>query len=130
MKMVSSGMLRRVALVRTDVSEKYIASVFRVEIIRELGTTSAVTSRQLTDPRARKYCRELNSRLTQPEGVPCRYHDELISFAVEGPSGCQETLPGAIRGLCPQDCGCHAEPTPRPSAVPSDRKAITNILKD
>jgi hypothetical protein len=37
--MVSSGLLRRVALVRTDVSEEPGASFIRVTKIGELGTT-------------------------------------------------------------------------------------------
>jgi hypothetical protein len=37
-------MLRRVALVRTNVSEECMASIIRVKIISELGTTSAVTT--------------------------------------------------------------------------------------
>jgi hypothetical protein len=37
-------MLRRVALVRTDFSEELSASIIRVVIIGELGTTLAVTS--------------------------------------------------------------------------------------
>jgi hypothetical protein len=41
--MLSSGMLRRVALVRTDVSEEPSASI-RITRIGELGTTLAVTS--------------------------------------------------------------------------------------
>jgi hypothetical protein len=41
--MVSSGMLRRVALVRTDLSEE-LASFIRATRIGELGTTLAVTS--------------------------------------------------------------------------------------
>jgi hypothetical protein len=36
--------VRRVALVRTDVSEEYIASIIRVTGIGGLGTTLAVTS--------------------------------------------------------------------------------------
>jgi hypothetical protein len=46
--MVSSGLLRRVALVRTDVSEELSASIIRVTRIGELGTTLAVTSSRRT----------------------------------------------------------------------------------
>jgi hypothetical protein len=42
--MVSSGLLRRVALVRTDVSEEPGASFIMVTKIGELGTTQAATS--------------------------------------------------------------------------------------
>jgi hypothetical protein len=45
---MSCGMLRRVALVRTDVSEKLSASFIRVTGIGELGTMLAVTSNQRT----------------------------------------------------------------------------------
>jgi hypothetical protein len=40
--MASSGMLRRVALVRTDVSEELSASFIRETRISELGTTLTV----------------------------------------------------------------------------------------
>jgi hypothetical protein len=40
--MVPSGVLRRVALVRTDVSEELSASIIRVTRISELGTMLAV----------------------------------------------------------------------------------------
>jgi hypothetical protein len=46
--MVSSGLLRRVALVRIDVSEERSASFIRVTRIGELGTTLAVTSNRPT----------------------------------------------------------------------------------
>jgi hypothetical protein len=45
---VSSGMLRRVALVGTDVLQELSASFIRVTRISELGTTLAVTSNRRT----------------------------------------------------------------------------------
>jgi hypothetical protein len=47
-RIVSSGLLRRVALVRTDVSEEPGASFYRVIKIGELGTTQAATSNRRT----------------------------------------------------------------------------------
>jgi hypothetical protein len=46
--MVSTGMLRRVALVTADVSDELSASIIRVTRIGELGTTLAVTSNRRT----------------------------------------------------------------------------------
>jgi hypothetical protein len=48
--MLSSGMLRHVDLVRTDVSEERSASFIRVTRISELGTTQAATSNRRTLP--------------------------------------------------------------------------------
>jgi hypothetical protein len=53
---VSSGMLRRVALVRSEVSEELSASFIRVTRIGELGTTLAVTSHRRTLRRNADYC--------------------------------------------------------------------------
>jgi hypothetical protein len=46
--MVSSGMLGRVALVRTEISEELSAPFIRVARISELGTTLALTSNRST----------------------------------------------------------------------------------
>jgi hypothetical protein len=43
--MASYGMLRRVALVRTDVSEELSASIIKVRRIGEIGTLAVATNR-------------------------------------------------------------------------------------
>jgi hypothetical protein len=65
--MVSSGMLRRVPLVRTDVSEELSAYFIRVIRIGELGTTLAVTSnrRTLGSTFLRSVCRLLVTAMFQ-----------------------------------------------------------------
>jgi hypothetical protein len=50
----SSGMLRRVALVRTDVSEELSTSFIRVTRIGELGTTLSVTNNRCTQRRSER----------------------------------------------------------------------------
>jgi hypothetical protein len=52
--MASSGMLRRVALLRTDVSEGLSASFIKVKRIGEIGTTLDVTSNRRTLRSARR----------------------------------------------------------------------------
>jgi hypothetical protein len=72
--MVSSGMLRRVALVRTDVSEEPSAAFIMVTRIGELGTTLAVTSNRRT----------LRRFLQEPNGVTSQktpfFKGDLISI--------------------------------------------------
>jgi hypothetical protein len=60
--MASSRMLRRVAFVRTDVSEELSASFIRVTGIDELGTTLALTSVVPTPIRDRRNRRAYNVR--------------------------------------------------------------------
>jgi hypothetical protein len=68
--MVSSGMLRRVALVRTDVSEELGASFIRVTRIGELGITLAVTSVVPEDTILHSHRREnLKSYIQNPSTV-------------------------------------------------------------
>jgi hypothetical protein len=54
--MASSGMVRRVALVRTDVSEELSASIIRVTRISDLGTTLAATSNRRYVPTRATWC--------------------------------------------------------------------------
>jgi hypothetical protein len=68
--MVSSGMLRRVALVRTDVSEELSASFIRVTRISELGTTLAVTSNR-RDPINMNFCQSPCYDIRPPVDIKC-----------------------------------------------------------
>jgi hypothetical protein len=69
-RMMSSGMLCRVALVITDVSEELSAFFIRVRRIGELGTTLAATSNRRTLRRNTKWERKLewNSKLRMQRG--------------------------------------------------------------
>jgi hypothetical protein len=72
--MTFCGMLRRVALVRTDVSEELSTSFIRVARIGELGTTLAVTNNRRT----------LRVRLSTKFGIRFRRQvavDQSVYFA-------------------------------------------------
>jgi hypothetical protein len=91
-RMVSSGMLRRVALVRADVLEEPGASFIRVTKIGELGTTQAATSNRRTLRRNAWYffaayvgC---SQGLSGPRSRPHCYPENLASPGIEpGTSG-------------------------------------------
>jgi hypothetical protein len=68
--MASSGMLRRVALVRTDISEELRASFLRVTRIGEIGTTLAVV------PPKRRF-------LQEPHGVTSQKTPFFIFIAMK-----------------------------------------------
>jgi hypothetical protein len=85
---VSSGMLRRVALVRTDVSEEPSASFIRVTRIDELGTTQAATNNRRTLRRNTDSCHpdEGGSKrrfLQDPHGVTSQKTPFFIVTAVK-----------------------------------------------
>jgi hypothetical protein len=95
--MVSSGMLRRVALVRTDVSEELSASFIRMTRISELRTTLAVTSNQY-----QAFLRSVLRLLVTANVVPS---SPILVTLMKGALSSSETsvLTGAIRRNIPED---------------------------
>jgi hypothetical protein len=76
--MLSSGTLRRVDILRTDVSEERRGSIIRVTRIGELGTTLAVTSNRRT-LRRNTMCSVLRL-LVAAIVVPCHPDDGGATF--------------------------------------------------
>jgi hypothetical protein len=80
--MASSGMLRRAALVRTDISEELRASFIRVTRIGGPGTTLSVTSNRRTLLRSEgsaKFLRNVGSYKSHTAYIP---EDAILRFAI------------------------------------------------
>jgi hypothetical protein len=101
--MVSSGMLRHVALVRTDVSEELSASFIRVTRIGELGTTLAVTSNRRMLRRNTSMCLLLVTASVVPSS------SNLVTLMKEALSSSETlVLTRATRHNIPEDIILHS----------------------
>jgi hypothetical protein len=84
--MASSGTLRRVALVRTYVSEELSSNFTRITRIGELGTTLALTSNRLT----LVFLRSVRRLLVTASDLPSSHI--LVTLMKEAPSSSETSV--------------------------------------
>jgi hypothetical protein len=71
-------MWSRVNFVSIDLSEECVTSIYRVEIIRELGTTLGVTSSFHLEDVGNKFLRNIGSNKTHTAPHPRRRHSSNL----------------------------------------------------
>jgi hypothetical protein len=81
--MVSAGLLRRVARVRTDGSEEPGASFIRVTKIGELGTTQAATSNRRTLRRNTSVLPRATQRNNPEDTIPHSHRRENLKSHIK-----------------------------------------------
>jgi ABC-type taurine transport system substrate-binding protein len=134
--MASSGMLRRVALARTDVWKELSASIIMVTRIGELGTTLAVTSNRSTpilvtmmmealSPSETSVLTRATRRNIPEDAIPLRYHvgnSDSIVFRKWSAIQC-----GSCTGLFEVACSCRntQQRCTRQPTVWSSSKAVS-----
>jgi hypothetical protein len=99
--MSSSGILRRVALVRTDVSEEPSVSIIRITRIGELGTRLAVTNNRRT-----AFLRRVRRLLVTPSVVASPQIVTLMTEALR--SSEMLVLQRSTRRNIPEDAILHS----------------------